>query len=131
MKRRHSATAAAAKPSIIEVYAKAISRKRERLTLATEYTHANLVAYLSNEVLPAGWVVHAPSCSCPGVKADKTKKPDNAAAEVKAAKTKADSKKPNLLSTIRPSTYVKQGGVSVEDTPAFKKPRVVVNVAPK
>ena len=54
-------------PSIIEVYAKAISRKRERLTFATEYTHANLVAYLSNEVLPAGWVVHAPSSGATGI----------------------------------------------------------------
>jgi hypothetical protein len=67
MKRRHSATAAAAMPSIIEVYAKAISRKRERLTFATEYTHANLVAYLNNEVLPAGWVVHAPSSGATGI----------------------------------------------------------------
>ncbi len=49
----------------------------------------------------------------------------------KVDKTKADSKKPNPLSAIRPSTSVKRGGVSVEDPPPLKKPRAVINVAPK
>ncbi len=56
-------------------------------------------------------------------KAAKAKKTDNAAVEAKAPKAKADSEKPNPLSTIRPSTSGKQGGVSV-----FNKPRVVTNV---
>ena len=56
------------------------------------------------------------------VKAAKAKKAGNTAAEAKAAKPKADSKKVDPLSTIRPSTSVKKGGVSV-----FKKPRVVTN----
>jgi hypothetical protein len=57
----------ATEPSITSLYAKVVSRKRERLTLATEYTHVNLATYLSNEVLSAGWDVHTPSEGATGI----------------------------------------------------------------
>ena len=66
MKRRHTALVAA-EPSITSLCAQAVSRKRERLTLATEYTHANLATYLRNEVLPVGWDVHTPSEGATGI----------------------------------------------------------------
>ncbi len=59
MKRRH-AKVAASEPSILSLYTDAVSRKRKRLTFATEYTYSNLVAYLSS-ILPVGWEVHAPT----------------------------------------------------------------------
>lgn len=37
------------------------------MTVATEYTHANLCAYLGSAALPAGWRVHAPSTGSVGI----------------------------------------------------------------
>jgi hypothetical protein len=52
---------------VLSLYAKAISRKREHLTLVTEYTHSNLVEYIRDLVLPEGWVVHAPRSGAVGI----------------------------------------------------------------
>jgi hypothetical protein len=60
MKRRHAQVKAVSEPPILALYTDAVSRKRKRLTYATEYTYSNLVAYLSS-ILPEGWEVHAPT----------------------------------------------------------------------
>jgi hypothetical protein len=63
MKRRASATAAA--PTSDALFAKAVSRRRERCGVLTAYDHENLAAYL-RALLP-GFVVHAPLPGTAGI----------------------------------------------------------------
>ena len=60
MEGPHEATMTT-EPLISTLFAKSISRQRERLTHDTEYSHSNLAAYLRDQVLPSGWDVHTPS----------------------------------------------------------------------
>jgi hypothetical protein len=65
---KHATPAEVTEDSILLcLYAKAISRKRERLTWITEFTHSNLVDYIRNRVRPEGWVVHAPHLGAVGI----------------------------------------------------------------
>ena len=66
-KRRAVAAAALPAPTPSELFAKAVSRRRERCTASTEYSHANLAAYLAS-LLP-GFAIHAPPAGIEGVSA--------------------------------------------------------------
>jgi hypothetical protein len=63
MKRRASA---APPPTAELLFAKAVSRRRERCFVATAYSHANLAAHLET-LLPPGWAVHAPAPGAAGI----------------------------------------------------------------
>jgi hypothetical protein len=66
MEDPHEATTTT-EPSITTLFAKSISRQRERLNLNTEYSHSNLAAYLRDQVLPSSWDVHTPSSDAMGI----------------------------------------------------------------
>jgi hypothetical protein len=62
MKRRGSSSPA---PTASELFAKAVSRRRERCAVATEYTHANLLVFL--ETLLPGYCIYAPAPGTLGI----------------------------------------------------------------
>ena len=67
MKRRASAAPSPAPAPTAELlFAKAVSRRRERCFVATAYSHANLAHHLKT-LLPAGWAVHAPAPGAAGI----------------------------------------------------------------